>query len=353
MTLAARRRGAGTVVLVLLAATAALAPLPAVGVERIYSRGLYAFLQQRLTAFSNLAPFALLDVAAGGLLLWWSVRFVVRARSHGWTAAASGALVRLIQAAAVIYLMFLLTWGLNYRRLPLENKLDFDRARVTTAQAAALAEEAVRRVNTLHAAAHALHPDRAGLARAFASAEGVMPADSGVDRGVTVTGRPKRSVLGWYFRRAAIDGMTDPIFLEVILNPDLLAVEEPEVLAHEWAHLAGYSDESEANFLAWLTCLRGDALAQYSGWLSAYQRASSALPRDLRGALPRLDDGPRADLRAIAARYNRSSTVVRRAANEAYDAYLKANRIPEGIANYDAVLQLILGTTLGRDWAAH
>ncbi len=60
-----------------------------------------------------------------------------------------------------------------------------------------------------------------------------------------------------YFRKAAIDGMTDPFFLEIILNPDVLPLERPFVLAHEWAHLAGYADESEANFVAWLTCIRG------------------------------------------------------------------------------------------------
>ena len=42
---------------------------------------------------------------------------------------------------------------------------------------------------------------------------------------------------------------------------------------------------------------------------------------------------------------------MRTAAQSAYDSYLKANRIEEGIANYDLVLQLMLGTTLGSDWS--
>ena len=169
--------------------------------------------------------------------------------------------------------------------------------------------------------------------------------------GPTPTGRPKKSLLGLYFRAAAIDGMTDPIFLEVILNPDLVPIELPDVLAHEWSHLAGYADESEASFLAWLTCLRGDDLARYSGWLAAYRRAVNVLPRDVRASLPQLEEGPKADLRAIAARLGRSSRVVREAARGAYDSYLKANRIPEGIENYDAVIQLMLATSLGREWS--
>jgi hypothetical protein len=39
-------------------------------------------------------------------------------------------------------------------------------------------------------------------------------------------------------------------------QPDLLPFEKPFVAAHEWAHLAGYADESEASFVGWLTCVR-------------------------------------------------------------------------------------------------
>ncbi|MEO6212294.1 MAG: DUF3810 family protein [Vicinamibacterales bacterium] len=331
--------------LLILALGAAFVPLPAAAVERIFSGGIYPVIQRTLTRISNLSPVALLDVTVGMLLVVWLLRLIVRARSAGRKTSAAAALLRLGRAGAVLYLLFLALWGLNYRRVPLEEKLDFNRSRITTERAGELAGEAARRVNALHSAAHAQRVDRARLATAFASAERVLGA-----AGTTRLGRPKRSLLGLYFRQAAIDGMTNPIFLEVILNPDLLDVEQPEVLTHEWAHLAGFADESEANFLAWLTCLRGDPLAQYSGWLAAYRRATSALPQGMRGGLPRLDEGPRGDLRAIAARYGRSSRVMRRAANDAYDTYLKANRIPEGIANYDAVLPLMLGTTLGSDW---
>ncbi|HXG56659.1 MAG TPA: DUF3810 family protein [Vicinamibacterales bacterium] len=345
MTRTQRHRSAGTFVVLAAALVAAVMPMPARAVERMFSRGLYPALQRGVTRLSDVSPIAILDIAVCVLLVAWSVVIARRARTVGWAGSAGHAALDLARAGAVAYLLFLAVWGLNYRRVPLEDKLDFDRARLTQQRAFELASEAARRVNTLHADAHALSADRARLAGAFASAEHALGA-----RGTTWVGRPKRSILGFYFRAAAIDGMTDPFFLEVILNPDLLEVEKAEVLAHEWAHLAGFADESEANFLAWLTCLRGDPLAQYSGWLSAYRRAASALPRPLRGTLPRLDEGPRQDLRAISARYDRSSRVVRRAANNVYDTYLKANRIEEGIANYDVVLQLMLGTTLGSDW---
>jgi hypothetical protein len=336
----------GTLFLIVVAVAAAIAPMPPVLIERLFSQGMYPLLQRSLTPVSNLVPIALIDLATAIMLGVLVVVAVRASRKSGWKQAMRRVGILLLKMVAVTYLLFLVLWGLNYRRLPLEHKLDFDRARLTQRNAAVLASEAVRRVNELHAAAHATRFDSARLASAFAIAERALGAG-----GSTPTGRPKKSVLALYFRAAAIDGMTDPIFLEVILNPDLVPVEIPDVLSHEWSHLAGYADESEASFLAWLTCLRGDDLARYSGWLSAYRRSADVLPRAARAALPPLQEGPKADLRAIAARLERSSRRLREAARGAYDSYLKANRIPEGIENYDAVVQLMLGTSLGREWS--
>ena len=145
--------------------------------------------------------------------------------------------------------------------------------------------------------------------------------------------------------------MTDPFFLEIILNPDVLPSERPFVLAHEWAHLAGYADESEANFVAWLTCIRGSAAARYSGWLSAYQHVSSGLPlQDRRALAAALSSAVAGDLAAERARFARSSERVRVAARGAYDTYLRANRVDEGIASYNAVVRLMLGVAFDASW---
>jgi hypothetical protein len=71
----------------------------------------------------------------------------------------------------------------------------------------------------------------------------------------------------------------------------------------------------------------------------------SAVPRAARRD-PRLAlaGGPAADLERVAARQARAAPVVRRIAWDVYDRYLKSQRVPEGIASYDRVTQLILGT---------
>ena len=332
--------------LVGLAVTAALVPLPSALVERWYSTYLYPSIQHTITPLTNRVPVALVDVAAGVLLVVFVMLFVARARRVGVLRATGRGVVTLLVWSATVYLAFLALWGLNYRRVPLEAKLDYDRGRVTREGTAAFVGSAVRAVNDGYAAAHAQPADEGALERAFADAQRLLGASR-----LAVPGVPKPSLLTLYFRRAAIDGMTDPLFLEIIVNPDVLPVERPFVQLHEWAHLAGYAHESEANFVAWLACTRGNAAARYSGWLAAYQHAIAAVPRGERGTLPPLAEGPRSDLVAIAARYNKASPAVREAARDVYDQYLKANRVPEGIASYDAVVRLLVGTRFNPDWA--
>jgi hypothetical protein len=331
--------------LLLLAAAAALVPMSPAAVERWYSMALYPRLQSVITPATNRVPIAILDIAAAILLVVAVATFVRRLRANGIRRAVLATGVSAVCLAAAVYLVFLGVWGLNYRRLPLERKLDYERSRVTRDAAVSFANAAASFMNGGHGAAHATPFNMGSLERSFADVQRALGAER-----LAVSGIPKRSLLTLYFRRAAIDGMTDPLFLEVIVNPDVLDIERPFVLSHEWAHLAGYANESEANFVAWLTCVRGDDLARYSGWGAAYQHAAAALPRDLQRTLTPLDPGPRGDLRAMAARYARSSPVVRRAARGVYDGYLKANRVPEGIGSYDAVLRLMLGTRFNADW---
>jgi hypothetical protein len=337
------RRRLGVIVSVVTAAaalTAALAPLPPAFVERWYSRRIYPPLQDVVTLLSSAVPISLLDVTAG-LLLVAAVIFAGRAwRRRGLRVAARHSAVVLVVTASIVYLWFLLFWGFNYRRVPLEEKLAYDPSRVTVESALAAGRIAVERVNALRPRDGDFTGDDEGLARALA----VVTRRFGAASEVRVA-PPKPSVLQWYFRKAAIDGMTDPWFLEIVLNPDLLPFERPFVLAHEWAHLAGYADESEANFVALLACVNATPVARYSGWLAAYEHLVGALPREERRALrASLGADVRADLDAAAARYQRSSPTVRTASRGAYDAYLRANRIEEGIANYNAVVRLMLGT---------
>ncbi len=331
------------------AAGAALVPLDPVLVERWYSRGSYPAIQSVLTSISGAVPLALLDVwivLAAGLAVRGLWR-IGRAPRGGRGRALAGAAVNGVVAVSIVYLAFLACWGLNYRRPPVTARLEFDRARVTDQAVAAAAARAVSALNGLHARAHDeldSQPGDASLRLALAPAFGQAQRALG-EEPFARPARPKTSMLSPYLRWASVDGLINPLGLEVIVNPDLLPVERPFVLAHEWGHLAGWARESEASLVAWLTCRAGGSAAQYSGWLSLYWHLRRDVDPDRRAALERqLAAGPRQDLDAIAARLARGQPIVREASWRTYDSFLKANRVPSGVRNYDEVVLLVIGT---------
>lgn len=349
------RRGLLEVTVSVLALVAAWAEVPRAWVERWYSTGFYPRLQHILTPISDLLPFAWLDVM--GIAAVASALFtLIRAGRAAWRVRRPGVFLSAVghvtAVAAGIYLVFLMLWGFNYRRVPMEERLVLDRGAPSADVVVQLGLEAVARLNELHAPAHAAgwvddQRENAPLRQAFAAVQKALS-----DAPPAVPGRLKRTALGPYFRWSGVDGMINPFALEVLANPDLLPFERAFVAAHEWSHLAGYADESEANFVGWLACIRADVPTQYSGWLHLFWQIRGEVGSDARATLgAALAPGPRADLDAIVERLQRGQLPqLRMVSWLAYDQFLKANRVEEGIASYGAVVTLLLRARFDEGW---
>ena len=330
-------------------------PTPAGAVERWFSTGLYPWIQRVLTPASNLVPFAVFDplliaaIAASLIVLVRAAREALRMRRVTPLIQGAG---RIAVGVALGYLVFLLLWGFNYRRVPMSERLAVEREAPSTDAVARLGLDAVERMNALYAEAHEHGwPEEQwrddGLRQAFATTQRLLS-----DAPLAEPGRLKRTLLGPYFRWTSVDGMVNPFGLEVLANPDLLPYERPFVAAHEWAHLAGYADESEANFVGWLTCIRAGVPAQYSGWLYLFWQVNGEVDVNVRGRLwEAMHAGPRADVEAIITRLRRGQLPWLRTAGWAvYDQYLKANRVESGVRSYGAVVTLILRARFEDGW---
>ncbi|MFN2445181.1 MAG: DUF3810 family protein [Vicinamibacterales bacterium] len=325
-----------------------MAPLPPATVEQYYARGIYPWLQARMTTWSNAIPFALFDVllvttlAVLGVIGFRAIRRGRRGRS--WHRVASGALAA-VSVVATAYVWFALMWGLNYRRLSIDERLGADPGRVTSDAVLALGERAIVEVNRRYAPAHArgfpdVHDVPADLVGAFHETERMM----GRPRPF-VPGHPKRTLLDLFFRASGTDGMTAPFFLETLLNAGLTGPERPIVLAHEWAHLSGLAPEADASFIAVLAALRADVSSQYSAWLSLVMDVASRLPSAPRSQLTeRLEEGPRGDWALIVARLQTRVRVVERVSWLTYDRYLRSQGVDEGVVNYSRVIELLIAT---------
>ena len=339
------RLTAAQLAVVAAAVAVALGPRPAALVERLYAARAYPLLQSVVTQLSNAAPFALFDVllvvaVVGGIAVWGGALRRARRTRSGWPLAAAARMS--VVAGAAGYLWFVALWGLNYARPPVDLRLGLPAGAASAVEVAALLDRAVRGANDDHAAAHAAgFPGPADVPSDLVDALGRVERADGRPA-TTAVGRPKPTLLGLYFRMAGVDGLTAPFALETLLNPDLTGPERPFVLAHEWAHLAGYAPEADANFVAWRVTQAAGVAARYSSWLFLVSETAAQVPRDeRRGHLERLNAGPRRDLDAIARRASQRVDLVERVGWRVYDGYLRSQGVPDGVRSYSRVIDLI------------
>jgi hypothetical protein len=342
----------GWVALPVLALILMFAPMPDSTVNDFYATSVYPGLQRAMTSATNFFSFAVLDViivAVGLLVMFSALRLLGRASTHGLVEALWDGTRRLLRGGALVIILFLVGWGYNYRRTPLEQTFPGGRAAPPTIEAL---QAAVLDANALGAKlrkAIGLEMDQT-----YEEIAGELSAPMDValkhlkQPALSTPGRPKHSImLTPFFTWAGVTGMINPIGLESIVHPELLPFERPFVLAHEWAHLAGQADEAQASAVGWLACMRGSPTLAYSASLYLIMEAASALPGDTRQVvMKQLDAGVKSDIDAILVRLQRGKPSVQRTASRVYDEYLRANRVADGTASYGRALSLILSPPL-------
>ncbi len=322
-------------------------PFPAWFVERFYSRNFFPTVQVIVTTITNAVPFAVTDLLLLGALLWVILsifRFLRLRRSAGFFTAVTVTVRRLIRLLAIVAIVFMMFWGFNYRRVPLDTALHGDaRVQLTPDDLKLAIGDANALAGRLRMTLPAELPEYDALSKTLVDPFNAALRQLGRPE-LGQPGRPKYSLLLTpFFTSAGVDGMIDPLALETIVHPELLPFERPFILAHEWSHLAGQADEAEASAIGWLACMQGDPTFAYSASVYLILEAGSQLPSsDWHVIAAKLDPGVSADISAVGLRLQKQKPVIRAASSRVYNSYLRANRVDDGVRSYSRALSLIL-----------
>jgi hypothetical protein len=295
-------------------------------VEKLYSRAVFPKISYAFGLLADLIPFSWLDpliLACAAILIYGVFR-------RRWRL--------LVGAASLLYLGFFWSWGLNYHRPPVSDRLHLDTQELQKADFDRFTTEAAEQVNRLWPLASQAPLDREAIAAmALDRVERVVFKVDGTDW--RITHKVKRSLLlePWY-AGAGIDGMFNPFGHEPLVVKGPYPFELPFLMSHEIAHVRGIANEGEANLVALLSTVASvDPRFQYSGWLELWRYLGA--PSD------RLDPGPRADLRAIRERVlSRRIAIISNVQSAMLDAHLKANAVPGGIHSYSDIVALAIAS---------
>ena len=159
----------------------------------------------------------------------------------------------------------------------------------------------------------------------------------------------KISVIDKLYASVGVVGYMGPFFCESYVNHRLSRLEYVFTYAHELSHLLGVSNEAEANFWAYLTCIHSDdsfvRLAGYWGLFPYVNRNAINIlsEEDYTHWIKLLD-------KEFLAEYNSRmkywhdiySPLFGEVQNMVYEYFLKVNGISSGMKNYGEVIGLVL-----------
>lgn len=307
-------------------------------VEQVYARRFYVMLTRGFSAGTSLVSFSISELALYLFVLVVLALIGDAIRRRAWKSSFT-MLARLF-ALGVVW--FYLGWGLNYSRLPIAEQLHLPETPTDSLALRANVLWSLQNTNTVWRQMSAWNLDtldreiESCYRRVFAKLPlELMPG----------TRRPKFLLVPALFNYTQTSGMFGPFFHEVHLNSELLPVELPFVLAHEKAHQMGFARESEASLLAVLACLASaDSAINYSAHFALVGKFARLATQFSDGdtLIKTLRPEVKADFKAVRARYQKFAGPISEFSSATYDAYLKANQIKSGVANYGEVVELVM-----------
>ena len=328
--------------------------------ERLYSRGLYPWIQRALSLASGLSPWSLGELSLLALFAWLAgrvlriVRECLRGSGRALELGCADSL-RALTLAGWTFSLYMLAWGLNHARLPYVHGTGLDVRAADAQELEDATREWLQRAQELRSSS----PENAdgtvaidGNFERFASTVAHAWRRAGLEDPRLAGAEPvlRDCTLSFAMKLGGISGIYWPFSAEPHVNTLPPVPQRVFSALHEVAHQRGFAREDEANFLAVLVGSRSDdPTLAYPVALTAFRE----LLRALRSAAPERADALavgtppalRRDIEASIAFWTpKSSTqqALRSLSTQVNDTYLKSQGQRLGVASYGRMVDLLL-----------
>ena len=317
-------------------------------VESLYSRGLFQIIRYLTDYTISLSPIPLLYVFIFLFIIWRIYAIKKRKQNYRtFKAKALNFLFSITAFVSALIFFFILLWGFNYSRIPIEKQLgispkilsdkelenEFKRASIVLIEHFSNYEQ-IRNDNNhdLNDLEFKIRTEVKKTLQAFG-----YPTPGKVRARLL---KPKGILM-----RISTAGVYLPWVGECHIDAGLHPIQIPNVMAHEFAHGYGITDEGSCNFIALHTCLSSDNLFyKYSAALSYWKTIASNYKRyfptqyeDFKKEMPK---GIWDDIIAINNNIDKYPDIFPVFRDFFYSSFLKSQGISEGLKNYSRVIKL-------------
>ncbi|HEX5025836.1 MAG TPA: DUF3810 domain-containing protein [Agriterribacter sp.] len=317
-------------------------------VENWYSTGIYPYIGAAIRTIFAFFPFSAGDslyIFLFSFAVWTVIRLIKKIRRErlSWLLQKS-AWLKTSCFCLLLYIIFNLTWGLNYDRKGIHYQMGFTREKYSKEELLFINDILVQQVNASKAIIvdHKIaYPSNKALntetQKAFTQVAQMHPFLEYTHPSI------KASFFNSINNYFGISGYYNPFTGEAQTNTAIPPFLQPFVNCHEVAHQLGYAKENEANFAGYLVATAsGNTLFMYSAYFDLFLYANRNLYTiDSIAAnhfLQQLHPGVKNDIEILKAYYKKYENPIEPAVNWVYDKYLRANDQPSGMATYNEVV---------------
>lgn len=336
-------------------------------VEKYYSQVINKAIVQVLSKISGIFPFSLYEITIyiiviSVFLFLCSTVFTVFNKKKNLKAFLKNSILNILSIVSIVYFLFVVLWGINYNRIPLETTL-INKYNLENSTSIKSKQHSVKELTKLYkflvakaneARRHTLQ-NKDGVVKSNTDYKGIINrAQLGYDNILDIL----PSVSGSYSKAkyvissnlmcyTGITGIYFPFTGEANVNIAIPDLYIPCTVEHEMAHQRGFASEDEANFIAYITSIKhGDIDFNYSGYILALNYTASALSKVDYDAYVEISagisDSVRRDLKNESEFWKKYEGKIDKISNEFNDSYLKANGIVEGTQSYGKMVDLLL-----------
>ncbi len=324
-------------------------------VEKFYSLSFYKYISIFLRKLFGWIPFSLGDClyafAAVYIILKLIkfIRFAVgKNKKERLRAKGKLKLVKFINIAAVIYIVFNLFWGINYNRQGIASQLQLNIQDYEIADLKSINLVLAKKVNETKLQILTQNLNLKNVDSLFEkSGKAYKILGEKYSFLAYRTKSVKKSFWSLAGNYLGFTGYYNPFTGEAQVNTTVPFFSTPYTTCHEIAHQLGYAKEMEANFVGYLACKEsGDPLFTYSAYLDLFRYANRNLYYyDSVAAFKAqeiLNDPVKNDLaewRRFSIKYKNP---VEPYSRWLYALFLRSNQQPQGMLSYDEVTGFLI-----------
>ncbi|AWH86667.1 DUF3810 domain-containing protein [Flavobacterium album] len=317
--------------------------------EKYYSNGLFPFLSKASRVLFGWIGFSIGDILyliAIVLCIRWLLK-----RRKTWRREYKYNLLTMAAAFSVFYFLFNFLWAVNYRRVPLHEKMGMDKD-YTLTELVAFTKKLIVKTNAMHAKIEKI--DSLKVVSPYSVDDIYMKSINGYSN----LGKQysyfafehesiKSSLLSTPLSYMGFGGYLNPFTNEAQVNCNLPLYNLPTTACHEMSHQIGYASESEANFIGYMASIyNNDLYFKYSGYSFALKYCMNNIAKKdeklAKSLAPLIHKGILANFKESEKFNAEYDSFIEDIFEYIYDNYLKLNDQKDGMKTYSKFVGLLV-----------